>query len=46
MSNVRRLYVEKKEKYAVTANSLSAEFKSYLGIKVSYCLYSFRKCVR
>ncbi len=35
MSNVRRLYVEKKEKYAVTANSLSAEFKSYLGIKVS-----------
>lgn len=35
MSNVRRLYVEKKEKYAVTANSLGAEFKSYLGIKVS-----------
>ena len=34
MESVRRLYVEKKEKYAVTANSLGAEFKSYLGINV------------
>ena len=35
MESVRRLYVEKKEKYAVTANSLGAEFKSYLGINVN-----------
>ncbi len=34
MSNVRRIYVEKKNKYAVHANSLQAEFNSYLGIDV------------
>ena len=34
MSNVRRLYVEKKNKYAVHAHSLQAEFNSYLGIDV------------
>ncbi|MDE7063147.1 MAG: hypothetical protein K2O73_07870, partial [Lachnospiraceae bacterium] len=32
MGNVRRLYVEKKEAYAVQAKELFAEIKSYLGI--------------
>lgn len=32
MGNVRRLYVEKKEAYAVQAKDLFAEIKSYLGI--------------
>ncbi len=35
MGNVRRIYVEKKEAYAVTASSLAAEFKSYLGVEVA-----------
>ena len=33
MSKVRRVYVEKKEPYAVRAKELSEEIKSYLGIK-------------
>ena len=33
MGNVRRVYVEKKEAYAVQAKELHAEIKSYLGIK-------------
>ena len=33
MSMVRRLYVEKKEAYAVAAKELFGEIKSYLGIK-------------
>ncbi len=32
MSNVRRVYVEKKEAYAVKAKELKAEIRSYLGI--------------
>lgn len=32
---VKRIYVEKKEAYAVTAKSLASEFKSYLGVEVS-----------
>ena len=32
MSNVRRVYVEKKEAYAVKAKELQEEIKSYLGI--------------
>ena len=32
MSNVRRVYVEKKPAYAVKAQELQAEIKSYLGI--------------
>ncbi|MDD6207185.1 MAG: phosphoribosylformylglycinamidine synthase [Clostridiales bacterium] len=32
MSNVRRIYVEKKEPYAVRAKELKEELKSYLGI--------------
>ena len=33
MSNVRRVYVEKKAPYAVQAKELAAEIKSYLGIQ-------------
>ena len=33
MSNVRRVYVEKKPDFAVKAKELSAEVKGYLGIK-------------
>ena len=33
MSNVRRVYVEKKKEYAVAAKELKSEIKSYLGIK-------------
>ncbi len=33
MSNVRRVYVEKKKAYAVAAKELQSEIKSYLGIK-------------
>ena len=33
MSNVRRIYVEKKPAFAVQAKELWAEIKSYLGIK-------------
>ena len=32
MSKVRRVYVEKKDAYAVRAKELHAEIKSYLGI--------------
>ena len=32
MSNVRRVYVEKKEAYAVKAQELLSEIRSYLGI--------------
>ena len=33
MSNVRRVYVEKKPAYAVQAKELKHEISSYLGIK-------------
>ena len=33
MSKVRRIYVEKKNDYAVKAKELKAEIKDYLGIK-------------
>ena len=33
MSNVRRVYVEKKPAFAVQAKELKAEIQSYLGIK-------------
>ncbi len=33
MSNVRRVYVEKKPQYAVAAKELAAQIKDYLGIK-------------
>ena len=33
MSNVRRVYVEKKTPYAVAAKELKAEIKSYLDMK-------------
>ena len=33
MSNVKRIYVEKKAPYAVRANELKEEIKSYLGMK-------------
>lgn len=33
MNNVKRIYVEKKTPYAVRANELKEEIKSYLGIK-------------
>lgn len=33
MGNVRRIYVEKKAPYAVRANELKGEIRSYLGIK-------------
>ncbi|MGN0170476.1 MAG: phosphoribosylformylglycinamidine synthase [Lachnospiraceae bacterium] len=33
MSNVRRVYVEKKPQYAVAAKKLAAEIRDYLGIK-------------
>ena len=33
MGNVRRVYVEKKEPYAVHAKELKEEIKRYLGIK-------------
>ena len=33
MSAVRRVYVEKKEPFAVKAKELKAEIKGYLGIK-------------
>lgn len=33
MSNVRRIYVEKKPDYAVRARELENEFKNYLGLK-------------
>ena len=32
MSNVRRIYVEKKPEYAVQAKELKAEIQNYLGI--------------
>ncbi len=32
MSNLRRVYVEKKADFAVAAKSLAAEIKGYLGI--------------
>ncbi len=35
MSSVRRIYVEKKEPYAVRARELHEELRSYLGISVS-----------
>ncbi|MCH5343024.1 MAG: phosphoribosylformylglycinamidine synthase [Acetatifactor sp.] len=35
MGNVRRIYVEKKEPFAVKARELHEELKNYLGIKVS-----------
>jgi hypothetical protein len=40
MSNVRRVYVEKKPAFAVKAKELQAEIKSYLGIAFipDYCL--------
>ncbi|MCM1026560.1 MAG: phosphoribosylformylglycinamidine synthase [Roseburia sp.] len=34
MGNVRRIYVEKKEPYAVKARELREELKNYLGLKV------------
>ena len=34
MGNVRRIYVEKKEPYAVKAKELQEEIRNYLGIKV------------
>jgi len=34
MSKVRRIYVEKKDDYAVKAKELKQQFKDYLGIKV------------
>ena len=34
MGNVRRIYVEKKEPYAVKAKELHDEFRNYLGIDV------------
>ena len=33
MSKVRRIYVEKKDAYAVKAKDLKKQFKDYLGIK-------------
>ena len=33
MSKVRRIYVEKKDQFAVAARGLEHEVKSYLGIK-------------
>ena len=33
MSNVRRVYAEKKREFAVQAKELENEIKSYLGIK-------------
>ena len=33
MSNVRRVYVEKKSDFAVQAKDLKHEIRSYLGIK-------------
>ena len=33
MSNVRRVYVEKKADFAVKAKELKAEVRNYLGIK-------------
>ena len=33
MANVKRIYVEKKEDYAVAAKELKQEVKEYLGIK-------------
>ena len=35
MSNVRRVYVEKKPAYAVQAKELKHEISSYLGINLS-----------
>ncbi|MBO4981453.1 MAG: phosphoribosylformylglycinamidine synthase, partial [Lachnospiraceae bacterium] len=35
MGNVRRIYVEKKEPFAVKAKELHEELKNYLGINVS-----------
>ena len=32
MANVKRIYVEKKEDYAVAAKELKQEVKEYLGI--------------
>ena len=34
MSNVRRVYVEKKPAYAVQAKELKHEISSYLGIQI------------
>ena len=33
MSKVRRIYVEKKDDYAVRAKELKQQFKDYLGIR-------------
>ena len=35
MGNVRRIYVEKKEPFAVKEKELHEELKNYLGINVS-----------
>ena len=35
MSNVRRIYVEKKPAFAVQAKELKAEIQGYLGMKQS-----------
>ncbi len=43
MSQVRRIYVEKKEPYAVKARELSEEIRSYLGIS---CVTRVRELVR
>ena len=41
MSNVKRVYVEKKPGFGVQAGSLKSEIKSYLGIKniAAKCIY-------
>ena len=36
MSNVRRVYVEKKPAFAVQAKELKHEISSYLGIKIRH----------
>ena len=33
MGNVRRIYVEKKEPFAVKAKELNEELKNYLGVR-------------
>ena len=42
MGNVRRIYVEKKEPYAVKAKELHDELKNYLGIMQLFCLDGIR----
>lgn len=55
MGNVRRIYVEKKEPYAVKARELKEEIESFLGInsveqiRVSFAMMwkiFLRKCLR